>query len=474
MTEKQYKKADAMVVATLMVVMGGILLNMLGMINTRGADTKSWIVTIVSVLGILATALGYRMKKGTRTCGIFMSVVATAVWTVMVLLVDAQYFFMLVVPIFIAQMAYLEKARLITTAVVVLPLYVIRSFILIGAGNVSPSEGGTSIILQILIFVAVYNIAKIWIVFNSENLDTAGRVSGELVTHFDEANGYIAELAEALNKSNLVMQDITSNIEATAAEIQNQSQRCLDIENSTRSAKVQSDTMVEASGKVLGEVASGVEVVDKLHCQAQDVERDNKKTIADVAELNQRTKNVQNILGTIVDISTKTHLLALNAMVEAARAGEAGKGFAVVADEIKILAEQTKKATEDIEVILTELNKDVDSVTESINHSVQITEVQNQLIEKSRGNFAAIDDGVNELMVMMQSFKRVMDSITDASFVISSGITELSANSEEVAAAANDGTCMTNQAVEDMNQVRAALENIYDIAQALRDEYNVK
>ncbi len=474
MTEKQYKKADAMVFATLMVVMVGIFLNMLGMIRTSGADTGGWIVTAVSVLGVFVEMFGYKMMKGTRTCGIFMSVVATIVWAVMVLLVDAQYFYMLAVPIFIAQMAYLEKARLIATAVVVLPLYAIRSFVLIGAGSVSAAEGGTSVVLQILIYVAVYNIAKIWIVFNNENLETARQVSEKLVAHFDEANGYIAELDEALNKSNLSMQDITANIEATAAEIQNQSQRCLDIENSTRSAKVQSDTMVEASGEVLREVASGVEVVDKLHSQAQDVERDNRKTIEDVAELNKRTKNVQNILNTIVDISTKTHLLALNAMVESARAGEAGKGFAVVADEIKSLAEQTKKATEDIEVILMELNKDVDSVTESINHSVQITEAQNQLIEESKGNFAAIDSGVNQLMTMIQNFKRVMDSITDASFVISSGITELSANSEEVAASANDGTCMTNQAVEDMNQVREALENIYDIAQKLRDEYYVK
>lgn len=90
-------------------------------------------------------------------------------------------------------------------------------------------------------------------------METVRRVSDELVTHFDVANGYIKTLDRALNRSNSSMQEIASNVESTAREIQNQSQMCQDIEDNTQQAKSQTDMMVKASGKALQEVELGAE-----------------------------------------------------------------------------------------------------------------------------------------------------------------------------------------------------------------------
>ena len=54
--------------------------------------------------------------------------------------------------------------------------------------------------------------------------------------------------------------------------------------------------------------------------------------------INDSSRKIGDIIGTIDGIAFQTNILALNAAVEAARAGEQGRGFAVVASEVRNLA----------------------------------------------------------------------------------------------------------------------------------------
>ena len=76
-----------------------------------------------------------------------------------------------------------------------------------------------------------------------------------------------------------------------------------------------------------------------------------------ITSLAEKTQAIGEIVALITDIAEQTNLLALNAAIEASRAGEHGRGFSVVASEVKMLADESKKATQRVRQILGDIQK---------------------------------------------------------------------------------------------------------------------
>lgn len=169
------------------------------------------------------------------------------------------------------------------------------------------------------------------------------RMQNELAASFENEvsgviqslSGSVAELQMAADTMSEAIEETTHEVGAAASATEATSHDMISVADAT-----------EGLTGAIGEIRTQVEQANSITTNAMDVA---KEAEGKVQSLSGASERISEVIHLINDIAEQTNLLALNATIEAARAGDAGKGFAVVASEVKSLANQTAKATQEIE-----------------------------------------------------------------------------------------------------------------------------
>lgn len=166
----------------------------------------------------------------------------------------------------------------------------------------------------------------------------------------------------------------------------------------------------ECNGMLLNSQSSLSENVEEVNQLAESIQSSSNN----VNEVAAKTDDISGILTTIQSIAEQTNLLALNAAIEAARAGDQGRGFAVVADEVRTLAANTQRSTEEISLLISELQ---DRVKLSVSALEKIRSTVTGTVSKTQSSYDEISRTLSNLQNITNSVHQVATAAEEQSVV---------------------------------------------------------
>ena len=483
MTEKQYKKAHKAVYPIVVVLAAVLIFITVGFIADNGADFTSVMQIIGYSLAIVIATAAFIKDKGTIGGAIAMCTCSVLIYAVVMCFNTLQIMFIFGIPVFFVAMAYLDMKLLVVENTFIVIFFIIQNIRFYVNHTIDSNVTVIGVVIVFVGAVASTGILKILFNFFEENVeviketseknqqvnDVMKDVAKNLRKQFDAANAALEVLKESVDLNDRSIENIAESTESTAEAIQKQAEMCGEIDSATADAEQKTEEMIDASEKTKTQVNEGAVVIEELKKQADMVGENNKNTVEATKRLSKKVEEVDGIVVSILEISTQTNLLALNASIEAARAGEAGKGFAVVAEEIRKLSEETQDATNKITDIINQLVADVNIASSSIEVSSASIEKQNGMIDTAKEKFDIIEDEVTELMSTIEVTEKLMTEIVKSTNVISDNISHLSATSEEISAASEEGVNTAEVAVNKMNEVHDVFSEAMNLVEKLDD-----
>jgi methyl-accepting chemotaxis protein len=171
-------------------------------------------------------------------------------------------------------------------------------------------------------------------------------------------------------------------------------------------------------------------------------------------EQSNEVKKINILADTILQITQRTNLLALNASIEAARAGEAGKGFVIVADEVKKLSDESSKAIIGIQNVVEIVN---DAVVNLVNSSQNMFKLIDQQINEDYKKLIEVGETYS---LDAEFFNNLMIDFSKTSEQLKSVIDNVILGINEVSIAVNEGSSGVEDVSEKTSTIMGTLEEV--------------
>lgn len=320
---------------------------------------------------------------------------------------------------------------------------------------------------------------------------------GEIQNSAGASENAAEDLFNTVKRTELVVKQITENIENVRKQMENQSagaeetqhsveQIVQNIDRLNKNIDQQASAVIESSSATEEMVASmqavtqvlekNTQTVDKLQEEASKGSRVVDVSVEASQMVTKESTGLLEAIEVIQRIAGQTNLLAMNAAIEAAHAGEAGKGFAVVADEIRRLAEESGTQGKNIESVLKKLEETIKNVAESTQAVQEQFSILFQLTQEVKEQELVVMNAMREQSAGGMQLLEAVRQINDITQDVKEASNQMFAGSREMGkeiAKLNEVTQNIHGSVNQMNegtlQVGTSLLEVTSMTQKNRD-----
>lgn len=259
-----------------------------------------------------------------------------------------------------------------------------------------------------------------------ERNDEVGELSRNINAFIHKTHEIVKDIASAMGdvegsarRAAEISDNSTQGIEKQRAEVDQIATAINQMSASAGEVAQIATTTANASSEAKGSVDNSAGNVNRSADSIRDLSDQVSSTSQLMELLASDSDNISQIVEAIQGISEQTNLLALNAAIEAARAGESGRGFAVVADEVRTLASKTQASTEEIQVLIDQLQQRTREALSAMQRGnsqsdecLQMAEEASAHLNQVVGAIAEIDNMTTQMASVVEEQRAVTEDIT--------------------------------------------------------------
>lgn len=313
--------------------------------------------------------------------------------------------------------------------------------------------------------------------------DVEGAARGDLTVRADVTAGEIGTVADFFNSIVESLRDIVTQVKQAATQVNTAigsnegAIRDLAEEALTQAAEInrtldavdkmtQSMQCVAESAEKAAFIANHAAQTATKSGHAMDLTVQNilslRETVGETAKkvkrLGESSQQISRVVSLINQIAIQTNLLAINAGIEAARAGEEGQGFAVVAEEVGELAVRSAAATQEIEQIVENIQRETSEVVQAMEIGTTQVVEGTHIVEEAKQSLSQILDVSRQIDSLVQSISTATASQVETSQSVSQLMKDIAAVSQRTSDSSRQVSESLQQTVEISQQLQETVE----------------